>query len=263
MLAPSTIPAHFDEWNRRHRAPHGRANLQRAASILRRSSFGIRALGPFAWQMNNTTRRFEYPWAYEQIAARGPGAGVVEVGGGIAGLQFVLAANGFRVTNVDPGLAARGRGWDLDADVHARLCRAFGAPVALAPATLGEAGLEDHSVDVIVSISAIEHFAEADLREFAQETRRLLGDGGTAVLTIDLFLNLAPFTQRESNEYGTNVNVHQLLESAGLELVEGDPSELYGFPEFDPERIQARLEDYLVGRYPALTQCLTATARAA
>jgi SAM-dependent methyltransferase len=125
-------------------------------------------------------------------------------------------------------------------------------------ATLGEAGLEDDSADVLLSVSAIEHFAPADLAELGEHARRILKPGGIAVLTIDLFLDLAPFTDAASNRYGTNVDVSSLLESCGLRLVEGRPEELHGFPTFDPGSIQSDLGRLFVGTYPSLAQCIVA-----
>ena len=41
--------------------------------------------GPFAFQENNDTRRFEYPWAYFATSLR-PGF-ALEIGGGLSGFQ--------------------------------------------------------------------------------------------------------------------------------------------------------------------------------
>jgi SAM-dependent methyltransferase len=268
MIATQTLPPSYASWNRTWRAPFGRRLLRGRprgrldARFVRafesRTRVGSRRCGPFAWQPNSALRQFEYPWAHEQIRTLGESLTVVEIGGGLSGLQWVLAADGHRVINVDPGMAARGKGWALSATQHEHLSRAFRAPVELRPATLAEAGLADASADVLLSVSTIEHFAQEDLDEFARHAARILRPGGAAVLTIDLFLDLAPFTSVESNTYGSNVNVHELLERSGLRLRHGDPSCLLGFPEFDPERIQSRLSEYLIGTYPALAQCLVA-----
>jgi SAM-dependent methyltransferase len=269
MLATRELPAGFAEWNRRWGAPFGRragtgrldeTRLRTRAlrSLESRTTLGIRRCGPFAWQWNSSLREFEYPWAFERIQSRGRPLTVVEIGGGMSGMQWVLARAGHRVVNVDPGLAARGKGWELSAERHDQISRALRAPVELAPVTLGEAGLEDASADVLLSISTIEHFAQADLAEFAEHARRILRPGGIAVLTIDLFLDLTPFTAETRNRYGTNVNVRELLESCGLALVDGRPQETYGFPDFDHRSVQADLGRLFVGTYPALSQCIVA-----
>jgi hypothetical protein len=89
--------------------------------------------------------------------------------------------------------------------------------------------------------------------------RRLLKPGGLAVLTIDLFLDVAPFTSATLNKYGRNIDVRAFLESSCLTLSSGVREELCGFPEFDPDRIQRNLNAYFMGSYPGLVQCLVAT----
>lgn len=64
-----------------------------------------------------------------------------------------------------------------------------------------------------------------------------------------------PATPRISNEFGRNIDTKSLIDRAPLRLVFGNPAELYGFREFDKDRIQGHLEKYLVGTYPALAQC--------
>jgi Methyltransferase domain len=260
MIAPRAIPQAFRDWNERWHAPYGRRN--RFAKLL-----GDRYRGPFAFQANNGTRAYEYPWAYAAIDAHRAARGgrplrIVELGGSLAGMQWVLARDGHRVVNVDPGLSARGLGWDVDAERHRALSREFGASVELKPATLAEAGVQDGTTDVLLAISTIEHFAPADVAEFATHAARILTSDGIAVLTIDLFLDLFPFSGVQRHLYGTNVDVCRLLDDAGLELVHGNRSELHGYPEFAPERVLSRLATYLVGQpYPALAQCLIARRR--
>ncbi|HXB25290.1 MAG TPA: methyltransferase domain-containing protein [Gemmatimonadaceae bacterium] len=256
MIAPRELPAEFYAWNRRHRAPFGRRN--RLSRYL-----GDRYRGPFAFQANNGTRVYEYPWAYSAINAhrvsRGRPLTIVELGGSLAGLQWVLAREGHRVINVDPGLEARGVGWEVNADRHRALSRTFGAPVELIPKTLAAAGLADGVADVLLAVSTIEHFAPADLAEFAAHAARIIRPDGIVILTIDLFLDLSPFSDVEHHQYGTNVDIRRLLADAKLELVQGNPKELHGYPEFTPERVLAGLAGYLVGQpYPALAQCLIA-----
>lgn len=74
------------------------------------------------------------------------------------------------------------------------------------------------------------------------------------MLTVDLFLDLAPFCSRTQNRWGHNILVRDLVEESGLRLVAGDRAELYGFDEFCPDRILSGLADYLLGDYPVLAQ---------
>jgi hypothetical protein len=253
MIAPRHLPPTFHDWNRHWHAPFGRRN--RWSRFL-----GDRYRGPFAFQANNGTRVYEYPWAYSAINGhRTAPMTIVELGGSLAGLQWVLAREGHRVINIDPGLEARGVGWEVNADRHRALSRTFGAPVELIPKTLAAAGLADGVADVLLAVSTIEHFAPADLVEFAAHAARIIKPDGVVILTIDLFLDLAPFSAVERHQYGTNVDVRRLLTDAKLELVQGNPKELHGYPEFAPEHVLAGLAGYLVGQpYPALAQCLIA-----
>jgi SAM-dependent methyltransferase len=253
------IPRSYVRWNRRHGAPRGRPG--RRLDAFAPTLAWARWRGPFAWQGNNLTRTWEYPWAFHQTAARGRPLRIAEVGGGLSGLQWVLARGGHRVINIDPGPSARGLGWELDPARHARLSRAFGAPVELRATTLSDAGLADSSVDVLLAVSVLEHFAPEDIDDLASHARRVLAPGGIAVLTVDLFLDVEPFTSARCNRYGRNVDLRAFLDHAGLVLLRGDPAELRGFPQFSADAIQCRLSRYFVGDYPTLAQCIVATSR--
>ena len=206
-------------------------------------------------QANNTTRKAEYPWAFHAVPLR-EGMRVVEIGGGLSGFQFVVASLGCEVLNVDPGMGAHGRGWPVDAAAIDRVNRAFGTRVRLHPGFLSDALIADGSCDVVYGISVVEHIPPDEIPGTVREAYRILRPGGHLVLTVDLFLNLRPFCSRTSNEFGTNVSVRELAESADFELVLGDRRELLGYPEFDPDRVLSILDELFVGAYPALAQCL-------
>jgi SAM-dependent methyltransferase len=262
MIAPRKLPGEYRAWNDKWGSPFGHS--ERLVWLKRFPGLEARFRGPFAYQPNNTTRRFEFPWAYFEATRRGRSLDVVEVGGGLSGLQFVLASEGHRVVNVDPGLEAAGKGWDLNRRQHQHLCEVFHAPVELRPTTLGEAGIADASADVLVCLSALEHFAEKDLREFAEHASRVLKPDGVAVITVDLFLDLDPFTGRAANVYGRNIDIMELLRSSGLRLCDGRPSELCGSHEFRGEEVLANLPNYMVGEFfPALAQCFVCRREAA
>lgn len=257
MLAPFRLPDSYAKFNRRHHAPDGTVFRDRLRRF-ERSPLRLKLAGPYAWQSNNTTRRFEYPWAHEQIQKLGRNLTIADVGASLAGLQFTLARDGHTVHAVDPGLNATGVGWEVDPSFHQLLARTYRAPVQLHPTTFDQAGFADGSLDVILSVSTIEHFGTDDLSGFAHHARRALRPGGHVVLTIDLFLDLAPFTDRQRNRWGTNMSVATLLDQLGATIVVGDRDVLYGFPEFDARRVQADLSTYLIGAYPVLTQCVVA-----
>jgi len=119
-----------------------------------------------------------------------------------------------------------------------------------------DAKLEKDSFDVVYSISVMEHFVSEEFWETARHVWDCLKIGGKFVVTVDLFLNLFPFSSRQTNEYGVNYPVGKLIECETFSLANGDPREIYGTGVFDQERIISNLEDYYVGVYPALAQCL-------
>lgn len=260
MLAKHNLPEEYLLWNDKWGSPHGRYGSLPISATL--ASELIRKHGPFAFQANNSTREFEYPWAYEQISRMGSCLAVIDIGGGVSGLQYVLAAGGHNVKTIDPGLKAKGLGFQLDDAFHARLCKEFRSPVQLITETLQDAGLQDNSADVVVSISALEHFSDNDLQAAATHIQRILKPNGSLVLTVDLFLDLIPFCNQQSNQWGRNVNIRTWLHQAGLELVYGNKKELYGFDEFAASNIMCELRNYHIGRYyPCIAQCLIARRR--
>ena len=160
------------------------------------------------------------------------------------------------MTNVDPGEAASGVGWPCTPTNIRRLNRAFGTDVNLENCTLDQAHISDTSVDRVFSISAIERIPEGELPGLADDIRRILKPGGRVVLTIDLFLDLAPFTNRTENRFGWNIDVKAFVDRLGMEMVVGDERELNGYPSFDPERVLSELSELLYGSYPACAQLL-------
>lgn len=154
FLARRKLPARYAEWNKTWHAPFGRTvPIGQRWRRLRNLRPGL--FGPFSIQKNNTTRHFEYPWAFFAVPIQ-PGRLAIELGGGLSGFQFVLAACGARVRNVDPGEQAEGRGWPVDQSSIARLNRAFGTRVELAQSKLDEARLQEGSVQTIYCISTLD-----------------------------------------------------------------------------------------------------------
>ena len=257
MLARLDINPSYRCWNDRWGAPSG---FSRWTNRLPREYWtrpiAASLVGCFAFQENNCTRSFEYPWAFEALKIF-PGARVLEIGGGLSGLQFVLDRHGCEVINVDPGMAARGVGWPVDQDSIGTLNRRFGTRVHLKNCFIETAGLEDAFFDRAVSVSAIEHIPEDDILTILSHIRRVLKPGGLLVLTVDLFLDLQPFTCVEENRFGQNVSIRWLVENSGLEMIAGCPEELYGFEAFDATRTLKRLPEFLIGaKWPALVQTL-------
>ena len=252
------MPAQFEAFNARQHAPHGSWFRNHLRRFGERNALRVLLAGPYAWQQNNESRRYEYPWAFAQVQALGPHLRIADVGASLAGLQFTLARAGHEVYAVDPGLKATGLGWEVDPEFHRLISRIHCAPVQLRPTILADAGFAESSLDVVLSISTIEHFGPDDLVSFAHAAQSALRPGGHLVLTIDLFLDLAPFTDRQKNRWGSNMDVKRLVDDLGAEIVVGDTSKLLGYPQFDHRQVQRELGQYLVGSYPTLTQCVVA-----
>ncbi|NIP94211.1 MAG: class I SAM-dependent methyltransferase, partial [Akkermansiaceae bacterium] len=87
----------------------------------------------------------------------------LEVGGGLSGFQFVLASEQINVTNVDPGLESKGRGFECSPASMEKLNAAFGTSVTLVSGALPHDSVPPESFDRVFCISAIEHFAEEEI----------------------------------------------------------------------------------------------------
>lgn len=263
MLAKKKLTDKFIQWNVRQGAPFGHdvhplialfpaKLLQRALS----HEWLTKLSGPFSIQPNNTTRKFEYPWAY-YVTPLQNGMHVLDLGGGLSGFQFVLSKLGCHVVNVDPGSNDHEFGCHCENEAMNRLNKCFGTKVRLINKKIIDADLFENSFDRVFSISVIEHIPEEELPETVSRIFELLKPGGLFVVTLDLFLNVRPFSSRTENRFGSNINVRRLVEAAPFELVVGNTRELYGYDEFDVGFVLGNLEEYLIGEgYPALVQCL-------
>ena len=251
MISRRELPRVHAEFNATWGAPYGYSSLkskllERVALFIGSTHMLARARGPFGFQPdNNATRIAEYPWAFYAVPVL-PGHRVVDVGGSLGGFQFVLSKQGAEVINVDPSDAAS-MGWPVDQRTIDLLNKAFRTRVELRKSFLSEAGIKERSIDRIYCISTIEHIPPNQISDLLREMRRILKPGGMAILTIDLFFDLQPFTDLEVNVHGTNIDVRQLVEESGMSLAQGNRSELYGYPEFDPKAVQARAMEFFQG----------------
>jgi len=257
MLAPAALPERYHQWNLTHGAPFGRPiPKKRILDYFLRAKSPEQLSGPFSIQSNNTTREYEYPWAFESAKLRS-GMRVLDLGGSLCGFQFVLDKSGCQVINVDPGMEAKGVGWPCDLTSIRKLNHLFGTHVELRNCTIENANLCENGIDRAFSISVVEHLTDADIANVMNHVHRCLKPGGLFVLTIDLFLNLYPFCSRIHNEYGRNQDIRLMIELENWEIVEGNPEQLFGFELFNADAVLSNLEKYLIGQYyPALIQCL-------
>jgi 2-polyprenyl-3-methyl-5-hydroxy-6-metoxy-1,4-benzoquinol methylase len=256
VLSPAELSEQFVAWNRKWGAPYGR-RIRPWRLVGRIRSRVVRIIGPFAFQGNSLTRTFEYPWVYYELPEK-RGARLLEIGGALSGLQFVLSKEGADVHNVDP-LRDYGSG-EYASNLslkHAEINKRYGTSVALHQSTLPACTDVGSDFDAIYSVSTIEHMTQDDISATLTRTRELLKPGGLLVLTVDLFINIAPFTVRQRNEYGSNVSIawiHSHLPD--FDLVSGRMSELYGYPQFSPEQVQQGLERFMMNG-PQLAQAVT------
>ncbi|MGW0520089.1 class I SAM-dependent methyltransferase [Crossiella sp. NPDC003009] len=264
MIGRKDLPAEYLAWNKRWGAPFGHGPA-RELSLRERFAHPDRAsLGPFAFQHPSLTRCFEYPWAFD-TAQPEPGMRVVEVGGGLAGFQFVLAESGCAVTTVDPA-ATEGTSqwngptyqvsWALTPETHQQLNTTFGTEVRLIGDRLQDCALPDGTFDRVFCLSVLEHVPAKEARGMLERAVALLRPGGLLILTVDLFLDVRPFGVLTGNSWGGNLDLHELLTGLGADLVAGDKRELLGFPEFDFDRVVRLIPELLIGAYPVLSQAL-------
>lgn len=209
--------------------------------------------GMFSFFEGNTTREYEYPWAFHAIPIKKE-MKVLEFGGSLSGFQFVLSKYEAKVDNVDPGMKAKGKGWQVNKQTINKLNKKFNTDVKLYNSFIEKAKLKSNYYDCVYSISVLEHLSKKELENAMKEIYRILKPGGHLIMTIDLFLNLKPFTKKQKNEWGTNISVKKIIKISKLKLIKGQKKELYGFKEFDKETIMQNLHKYVIGLYPVLIQ---------
>ena len=99
MIGGRFNPAEWAAFEKRWGSPKGHTRFARRAAYelgLRVGSLELRAraIGPFGFQPdNNATRRFECPWAFSAVPVNGSHT-VIDLGGSLGGLQFVLSCAG-------------------------------------------------------------------------------------------------------------------------------------------------------------------------
>jgi len=265
MILPNTLPREFLSWNAINKAPGGalwwsllmRSRLRKYLWQVRMKLPArlLRTIGPFGFQANNDTREGEYPWCFFATPLEA-GMTVVELGAGASGFQFVISRMGLTVKSVDPLVNPdTSIDWRFSESEYDRLNRVFGCEVEFMRTDLTEARLPTASVDRVFAISVIEHIPAAETQRLMREVNRVLKPAGRFVATVDLFLDLEPFTDRTMNAWGRNISVRSLVDASGLSLEVGERSELFGYPEFDPTVIRQHSDKFLICNSVA-SQCV-------
>lgn len=268
MIARKKLIATYTQWNLDWNAPYGKEYSPKPSifttlpliTLLRNTEFVYKLklfpqlMGMFAFEHNNSNRTFEYPWAF-YVSPLNKDMRVVEIGGALSGFQFVLAKYVKEVVNIDPFDNAHTiQFYKLR---HQYLNKAFNTKVKLITEKINDSHLEENSIDRAYCISVIEHTTDNDRKEIMQRVYRILKPKGYFILSVDLFLDIFPFSDKMKNRYGTNASIKKLIEFAHFTLSFGKKSELFGFKEFKPKKILAHLDEYLISKnYPILTQLI-------
>jgi 2-polyprenyl-3-methyl-5-hydroxy-6-metoxy-1,4-benzoquinol methylase len=264
MIARRSTPQQYRDWNAKWGAPFGHTVPDARTVECRLDAPDPARYGLFGFQHNSATRIFEYPWAFH-TARLEPGYKVMDVGAGISGFQFVLARSGCEVVNVDP-LPAGDQRWSsglngqqiwFTTDDHARLNRLLGTDVTLVADSVQNYSPDGRLFDRIFCLSVLEHVDGNEANAMLKRMAELLVPGGLCVLTVDLFLDLKPFGVLDENFWGRNLDLSAALESVELDMVHGDRRELFGFPEFDADRVVSLLPELRVSKlYPTMVQTM-------
>jgi 2-polyprenyl-3-methyl-5-hydroxy-6-metoxy-1,4-benzoquinol methylase len=265
MIGRKKLPQEYLDWNRTWGAPDGYPEVRAMPLSVRLKSADRQRMGPFAFQRQSRTRVFEYPWAYF-TARPESGMRVLDVGGGLAGFQFVLNMEGCQVTNADPLALDDDNQWTSEDTAHLSLLMTeanhelvnstFGTKVKLVTKKLQHCDFEDGSFDRIFCLSVLEHLHATEARTVAEHMARVLAPGGTLLLTVDLFFDVQPLGSLTRNVWGGNLDIAALIDGLGLEMVVGEPRELLGFDEFDLDHVIKQFPELLTGQYPVVSQAL-------
>jgi SAM-dependent methyltransferase len=265
MILPKELPREFRQWNATYGAPGGAPWWNRLMQTRLRKYLWqrrmrlpgklLQAIGPFGFQANNTTREGEYPWCFFATPLEA-GMTVVEIGAGASGFQFVMSRMGLTVKSVDPLVNPdESIDWIFSEADYERLNRVLGCDVEFIRKYLMDTRLPQASVDRVFAISVIEHIPPLEIHRLMKEVHRILKNGGYFIATIDLFLDLEPFTSKRSNAWGSNIPVRSLVEQSGLSLAVGNTRELLGYPDFDPAPVLRTPPRFMVCHSVA-SQCI-------
>jgi 2-polyprenyl-3-methyl-5-hydroxy-6-metoxy-1,4-benzoquinol methylase len=251
MILKRELPQNYINWNLRHKAPlgpfwwlHLRPALLKKFLWKHRMKLPfwvIKAIGPFGFQGNSLTRIVEYPFSYFATNLE-TGMDVLEIGAGASGFQFCLSEMGINVTSIDPlENPSQEVDWRFSHMDLKKLNHAFGGRVNFVRAKIQNVRLKSNTFDRVYAISVLEHLRENDISQIMQCIADILKPGGYFIGTLDLFMKLAPFTDVESNIFGKNISIKTLFDPAYFEMVIGNKYELYGYDEFVPDEISARV----------------------
>jgi len=264
MIFPQVCSEKYQRWNKYWGAPFGYLYykkffkgcllyyLQRY-QMLWYPHFLLKRLGLFSVQTNNSsTRIYEYPWAYFATPISSS-MKILEIGGGLSGFQFVLSTTGAKVMNIDP--MEKKHNYNYSFKLFTLMNRMYHTDVRLHKGTIDSISLPDKTIDRVFCLSVLEHLGDREINTIMKRSAQLLKPHGRMICTVDLFLDLYPFSNRKKNKYGRNISIKKIIYDSGLELYRGKRQELYGFDEFNHKHILGKLYSYYIAeQYPVLSQ---------
>lgn len=172
----------------------------------------------FGWHNTHWSRKWEYPWVASRLLEYGlEGTTVLDAGAGVSPIAPFAALHGAKVYTVDSDLqAGTGAGHfdygDLNLGITSKLddfCNMHWLPAGM--------------VDLVVSVSVMEHIKASKRRRAWHEFWRVLRPGGQLILTVDLIgrhgrlLNKCDGKPVESVElHGAYADVLRELETVNL-----------------------------------------------
>jgi len=155
----------------------------------------------FKWHSTHFSRKWEYPWVASRLAdMKLDGLKLLDAGAGMSPIALWAADNGAHVVTVDSGgQKGKGAGF-VNYTCYNALIASHKADFAKMPF------LADNSLDVVVSVSVIEHVISRKRQESWAEWNRILKPNGRLILTLDLvgpsdrLLNKRDGQRLETNE---------------------------------------------------------------
>jgi hypothetical protein len=188
------------------------AEFNEAATLTLRPDL-LRHLADLSRQMfnfytNHFPRVIEYPWLAEKLESLPVGSRLVEIGAGLSPLPLFLARRGASVDCIDshptkrtPPVQPDWTEWGFFdySLLHPRLRSHHKSALDFVP---------EAPVDVIYSVSVLEHMPRAVQTEVIARCRRWLNRGGRLLLTIDLIPGTKSLWNRSEGKEVEPVAVH-------------------------------------------------------
>jgi 2-polyprenyl-3-methyl-5-hydroxy-6-metoxy-1,4-benzoquinol methylase len=173
----------------------------------------------FGFFTQTSIRALEYPWMVEQIAARGQGQKVLDIGAGVSPLPVVLARRGMRVDCVDAHpivhnahTRATWNEWGFFdySTIHGGM-RAFHQDILQFQ--------PDEPYDVVYSLSVVEHMPRRVWERTIELSASWIKPGGRVILTVDVIPNTMDLWNMSEGKVVEPAGVHGTIEDLGKKMM--------------------------------------------